>query len=755
MKLLVLVLGLVLITLRPASAQQVDVRSGEHDTFSRLVFMLPPGAAWSTARVDGGYRLTTPGRDTRFDLSKIFNLIPKTRILAVEPDVDGRSVFIATPPSVHLESFGLPIGAAVIDIVDGADMSPDLAVAPPPEPIRQGYRSRPATGYLDLYWARSSTSSGAAEMPSAAPTPPPEPSPAIKPTLGLPDPRVQHVERDLVDQMGRAASQGLITMALPKRNTAESAPETETPAAPAPPAAEAQAELPVQSETVIDRDTMAARAQGRLSDTGHSCPSDDDFDILSWLNDKPASEQITEARRDLVGEFDRPRPEAVLNLAKVYIGFGFGVEAKSALRSFEISPEDSGVLLAMADIVDGIPHEPDPRLSGMTTCDGKVAMWSLLDLDKAPRKEDVNFGAVLRAYSALPPTLRELVGPSLSSRLIEMGAADVATTVRSMLARAPLTHQTALEVMDAQLNLNAGRHAEATQILDGLAKAGTPVAAEALVTSIETKLSQGAAIPAADVDNASALAMQMRGTEIGARLTQAEVLGLGSTGQFNEAFRVLEKWEDQKFADKRRDTLNDLAGLLGKVPDDQLFLETFFRQREQIDPAALDDAVQITLADRLSNAGFWQSAKGLLTAPTRRSPAGRLALARAAMAAHDAAAAYSHLAGLSGDEAAALRGKAMSQLGNHDTAETEFAKAGATEAQVEEAWRSGNWNLVAKEGSETQKRFVELFAPTPAASEATPDLMPTGPLANAQQLIAQSQSEREALAKLLEELKSP
>ena len=741
----ILTLGVILLLGGPAAAQQIAVRSGEHETFSRLVFMLPPGTAWTTERVPGGYRLTTPGQETRFDLSRVFDLIPKTRILSVTPDVDARSVFIATSPSVRLESFPLPIGAAVIDIVDGLEPATPIPVAP----AAQSFRPLPDRGYLDLYWAKPRP-----EAPAADPVPEAAPARLVSP-LALPDARVSTAERDLVDQLGRAASQGLITMELPKQAPKEASDPAARTASEqtAPPDAETKT-LALQSETVIDRDTAAAFARHQLSESGHSCPPDETFDILSWQTDKPAHEQLTDARRDLIGEFDRPRPEAVLKLARVYVAFGFGAEAKATLRSFGISPEEAGPLPVMADIIEGNPHQIAESLSGLTACDGKVALWAVLAQDQTPRKEDVNFGAVLRAYSALPPNIRGLVGPALSARLIDMGAPDVATTVRSMLARAPKTDKGALAEIDAQIDMNAGRKEEAARLLDGLALSSSPAAAEALVTSIETKLSLGAAIPAADVDNAGALGRQLRGSESGARLIRAEVLGLGSTARFDEAFHTLSTWEASQFDALKQSATSDLADLLGKVPDDGLFIETFFRHRDQIPPTALDDGVQVALADRLSAAGFWQSARDILSAQTRRSPAGRLALARAALAGRDAAAAYSYLGDLPGEESAKLRGEAMSMLGQHSSAEGEFAEAGQSQARLDEAWRAGNWTLVAQQGSETQKRFVELFAPETTPPTDPQDIVPRGPLSEAQQLISQSQSEREAFTKLMEELKA-
>ncbi|MBZ4022004.1 hypothetical protein CKO11_05980 [Rhodobacter sp. TJ_12] len=762
-----LLAGFVLLA-SPAAAQQIDVRSGEHADFSRLVFMFPPGTEWSTERVDGGYKLTTQTQ-TRYNLTNVFRLIPRTRIQSVSADLDARSVFIETGPEVHLEAFQLPIGAVVIDIADGADETKIAASASPSLPTvnapRHSYRPEPKLGYLDLYWSDKPTQL----RPEAQPAPTDKPDHTTPPgdevaNLDFPDDRISGAEIALIDELSRAATQGLITMQMPPRppataprGTAATEADTLQESQDAPKIAKAhhpdspEAHLALQAETVIDRDVAEHLLQGRLANSGHSCPRDSAYDLQAWLNDKTPTQQIADARRDLVEEFDRPHLRGIEHLAQVYIALGFGTEAKALFRSFEVEDEVDPILPIMADIVDGNAPTPYPAFAALTSCDSKVALWALLAQPEPPLRETVNFGAVLRAYSALPPDIRSIVGPDLSARLIELGATDVAQTVRSMLARAPGDHNDSLDYIDAQIDLSEGRDTEATERLDKVAEQNSDAAAEALALSIETKLSRGEAIPAHEVENAGALARQLRGTEIGDKLIRVEILGNASTGQFDPAFEQLERWSAPVDPSLRRDTQNDLLAVLAKVPDAEMFIETFFRYRPEWGPEELTADVQIALADRLSESGFSISARAVLSPRTRRSEAGRFALARAALAGNDAAAAYSHLTGLTGEEAALLRGRALTLLGQHQNAETAYAEAGATEAQTEAAWRAGNWDRVTDSGTETQKRFVEIFGET--APSDTGAAIPAGPLAAAQQLIAQSAAEREAFEKLMEDLK--
>lgn len=786
MRFLALFLAGLLALAGPGAAQQIKVLSGEHDGFSRLVFMLPAGTDWATERVEGGYRLST-GTPQRFDLADVFRLIPKTRVRAVTADPDMRSVLIETGPEVHLETTRLPIGAVVLDIVDGADQTPIAAPAeaPPAEaaiavpPPARSYRPAPRLSYLDLYWGGGPAAQPPAQaeaIPEAASAPPADVPQDASSRIALPDGRISAAELALIDQLSRAASQGLITMQIPQRDLTarhdalkaaeqkaghshEHADETDSEMAAEPDAAPAVPEaapatmpeetLALQSETVIDRDMSVTFEAGRLAEAGHSCPPDRDYDLQAWRNEDPPAQQIADARRDLLEEFDKPRVQALEYLAKVYISLGFGAEARALFPSFGL--ETPARLEMLANLVENRPTPPRPEFAAQITCNSKSALWALIALPEPPAKALVNFGAVVRAYAALPPDVRNQIGPALSARLIETGAPDVAETVRSMLARAPVDTRVSLDVIDARIDLSRGESAAATERLDTVARTGTELAAEALALSIETKLAEGMAISQSDVENAGALSFQLSGSPLGGKLARAAILGHGSTGQFDEAFLQFDEWKAPDDAALRARTRNDLMQMVAKVPDDTLFVEAFFRHRADWSPEQLDAPLQVALANRLTEVGFWISARAVIAPETRGTPAGRLALARAALAGNDAAAAYSHVIGLEGEDAAQLRGAALSKLGQHEGAEAAFAEAGDIKAQTEAAWRAGNLSKVADSGSETQRRFIELFADLDAAQD--PPAPAAGPLAAAADLLERSAAEREAFSRLMDDLR--
>lgn len=99
-------------------AETVLIRSGEHAGFSRLVFQLKGQPSWQFGRVEGGYEVRIASFDTTFDTSKIFELIPTTRITDVFAAGPGR-LFVRVECDCHTDVFELRSGRIVLDIKDG------------------------------------------------------------------------------------------------------------------------------------------------------------------------------------------------------------------------------------------------------------------------------------------------------------------------------------------------------------------------------------------------------------------------------------------------------------------------------------------------------------------------------------------------------------------------------------------------------------------------------------------------------------
>lgn len=103
----------------PAWAEQVTVRSGDHETFSRLVFDLPPDARWEVIQDEDYVKIALDQKDIQFNLDNIFYFIPRTRILDVQEEAEGSSVRIKMASGTSANYFSLEDGSLVLDVGTG------------------------------------------------------------------------------------------------------------------------------------------------------------------------------------------------------------------------------------------------------------------------------------------------------------------------------------------------------------------------------------------------------------------------------------------------------------------------------------------------------------------------------------------------------------------------------------------------------------------------------------------------------------
>ncbi len=744
----------LLLPISPAQAADVRVLSGEHDGFSRLVFLLPKGTRWSLRETSDLAVLDVEDPELRYLLGSVFTYIPKTRITAVEQVPGSANVRIETADTVSLEAFELQSGAVVIDVKD-VDETPSPEQLPAPVAENSPSYRPPAArqGDLSLYWRNL-----APTIESKAPAAPP-----VAETFAVEDPRVKQAEAELLQQLGRAAAQGLIRVApprppvydLPVSGTPEAPQITDTQEKDADPVGD---HLALHSETSIDRDWAALEASSQISDRGLRCAADPDFDLSAWRGEGTPAELIGAGRRELLGEFDLPRPDAVIDLARSYVAIGFGAEALQLLAAYPEDDSGAQSIVFIAKILDSRPVDGRSPLLKMTDCEAKVALWSLLGASEAPDRTTVRLGAVQRAFAALPAEVRAIVGPQLVDRLIEMGARDVAASIRAALVRASGDHENRVGLIDAQLERAAGNDRAADAHLEPLMSQNSEEAAQAVVALINGRLVAGQPIDDATIAQSGALAFELGHSQTGLALRRAHVLGLGSVGKFDTAFEAIERWKPEWDQAPRTDAVNGLFDQIAHVPDDELLLSSYFKHRDALREVDLPRTTGFALAERLVGLGFTGAGRELLARQNRPSDPERLLLAKAALAERDAPAALIYLSALSDKEAARLRGTALRMLGEHAAAFDEFEKAENGDLARDEAWRSGDWDQVMRDGSQEQKDLLSAYeiVELPATTQTEQTLAtPPGPLTRANALLARSAAERKALADLLAQYPLP
>lgn len=758
------------------SAEILLVRSGEHADFSRLVVDPEPDVAWRFGRTEDGYELVIEQNDLTFDISGVFRLIPRDRVIAVQGGVDQSTLAVTVRDNAHAVAFETEAGALVIDVRDGPapdtspferslqdneiveaiSASPDpgqvtASTAPKTQSIKSYRRPVRHDPNLPVYWnIPDPTPKPEIERPVVAPQFPPQPSQ-----------RVADAEALLLQQLGRAASQGLIEPnppSLSKPNPSEHSP-TEI-AAEDPPPAETNAarEQNVRAETSIDRDGQFDAPQVSSTSDGFVCLSDDKLALSNWADERPFPNQLSEARSSLLGEFDEPSPQAVTDLARLYLHFGFGAEARVILATFGPDIPDAQLLSDLASIVDGADLGQSNSFDMMQDCDTAAALWGVLAQPNLSTSDTINYRAVTRAFSGLPLHMRRDLGPKLSERFLDIDATDAAQAIRDAIARAPGGEGSGLEMINGQLDLASGDAQSAERRFDKVIVDNGPMSPQAVVMAVQSRLDRDSPIEPKLLETAGAMAFEHRGTEHGGQLERAYILSLASNGAFAPAFEAMRRWQDDDQDPLQTTTLHELFGRLAQPEAEPVFLQSYFAHREMLDLNSAPAALRHTLAKPLLREGFSDEVRRLVGTAAKKTPSERLMLARADMLDFDADGALKLLENTSGDEALKLRAEAQQMLGQHQDAVETLLLAEANVPAGMEAWRAGNWTVAARLGDDARRTALtelgmveETEAETPSADmDAQPS--PTNSLRHAQSLLEDSQATRTTLANILTDL---
>ncbi|WP_406720264.1 hypothetical protein RPE78_08130 [Thioclava litoralis] len=764
-----LFLGTLLATIASvAAAQTITVQSGEHPDFTRLVFLFRGKVDWSLEQNENGYAFSVNKPDVKYDLSKVFYFIPRTRISELYPVNGSSALDIATPEGIALTAFELASGAVVVD----ARLAPQEAPARPQSPAAPQIEittpiqnpSIPATRIAlpdpDIYWRLSETPAAQTSVTPAPVNvrPSVEPAPArtkeVPPVQGAlaldqlmeeKDKRVSEAETQLLHQLSRAASQGLIELELPTIPDPEPAPAAVTPPPPEP--TRKTEHIAIHSETVVDRDAGSLQMQfgDMLNDS--RCAPNADFALREWSEEGDPFALISNLRRSLIGEFDKPNEQGALRLAQTYLAFGFGAEAQSILQNFPIDPEAQDAVKLMANVIDGEPVSSANPLLAMSACDGAVAFWAMMGQEKSDPLS-VNLKAVQRTYSDLPISLRRTLGVPLVNKLTALGYPEEAETVRFSLERGENEKSLQAVMLDATIDHGHADAAAIEQSLKPVVERDNEDAVVATLLIAETAFRDHHPMDELVLENAAALAIELQPSPDAAKLLRAEALGRASRSDWNGAMTTLANWPktlDAPLHDSSRKmilqrAIRDLA--------DQDLLVFYFQHKDVIAQAGLDTADYQLIAKRLIDLGLPSNVQSLLQSDQPLSPASRLLMAKAALLEHDGPAAMTYVSGLESDEAQAIRVQAQNYFAGGDALNQGGAAPQLSDESPDSALRRRDWAALAQSGSDSEKAFVQAFD----LANPSPEPPADGELSNAQRLLNQSAEERDALSQLLESL---
>ena len=715
-------------------AQTLEVRSGEHADFTRLVIRLPDDTPWRLAQDGRMAQLIVDGADIDFNTDTVFARIPRTRLEGLSQPDSGGVLQLALACNCPVSSFVEQGNYLVLDIGEAIEGQPiqtgigvetqalqeerDAEVAPTvPFPLL-GPETAPGALLANSISSlnRASAVIGGSPVETAAT----DDAPSAE---GL-----AQSERILEEQISRAATQGLVAVdAQALSDIGQRLENTEGAPNPA-------TSLNIRAVTSVDRDMTPALQGMSLSGNSAYCLDPDVVDLPRWGDDRPFGHQVGAFRTRMAGEFDDLSDRDIMGLAKTYLYFGFGAEAHQLMLGLDPSTKHLEPLMALSRLLEsGDLPEPHP-FDHQLHCDSVLALWSVYANPLSPRDE-VNSGAVIRAFVELPDHIRSLIGPGLLRRFTNAGDSETAELLVRLINRSAPQKDTPMLMAEAEIARLNGDEETADDLVEDVAHSGSQDSPEALITLVERHFETRETLPSETVQLLESYVLELRRDELGSEMARAYSLALALAGDFPAAFSQPTGAD----APQARNLLYKNLALLTENADDLTFLELSFDATNKA-RSGLPVDLKMQMSSRYIDMGFPEAALALLDRPLAQAgPDGYSALrAEAALDAGLPRRALLELVGRSGAEVDELRAEALRASGLHAEAAQIYATLNAPEEAARSEWLAG---LPAPEGEEEGTLYASRRTASQRLNEG-----PTTPqdlsLAAARSLLEQSEAVR-------------
>jgi hypothetical protein len=708
-----------------ASADPVTIRSGEHETFSRLVISIGHNTDWSIDPSDDGYVLKLDGRSDGFDTSQVFERIHRDRLIDVR-QVAPNALSFLVECHCELDSFLWQPGSLVVDIIDSPDPVPaasDVVLGPlhatTTPPI-----IRPAGTPLTLPNMLNISPLGI------------EASDQIRAEETQVEIDLSAAEEALAIGIARAASQGFLVPSTVETGQTEvegdkvrlvpeqlDEHEPDVSIAPIRPG--------VGISTAMDRDLAQLGVElGRSLE--QQCLSAELFQISTWGDDRAFHEQASALAETLAGEFGEEPREAQENLARLYIHFGFGAEARLVLAANPSSSQSRIILTELAGIVDDYDGEY-PAILAQESCNTPGALWAFMLRPTVQEESDRN--QLIQHFYALPQPLRNQISPRLARGFLDIGdpaaASHLLHTANNQDAGS--THEA--QTTRALIAEGFDDAEEALAVLSNEADDSVRTTPQSLIRLIELQLEQGTTPSEANLLLVGALRQEHRDTPVAQDLANIEAVGRMAAAQYQVALDLMQNREDIQALE----IIDKIYEKIATHADSGTFLEFVF---DEI-PEGLTSATENAIAKRLIDLGFYERARSFLTGDAERAAAAerRYLRAESALGADDFALAMDALLGMTDERARALRARAYEGMGQHRAALSALnINQSASSPTLQ--FRAGAWERLTVEDDEVLSAFAQtvLVAPSDA---------PAATLAERREILTQSQDSRQSVENLL------
>lgn len=677
----------------PALAQQITVRSGEHDGFSRLAVDLPKRTSWKVSG-DGKGREIRLGADLgELNFDKVFTRLSEGRISDIGnlPQTPGLQLEMTCDCTVDVGWHGESM--LVIDVRGQARSGAEADLEGPLSTDRSAAEVLPRKS-SELAAAALANPQGTAGHLASLGMRRTEEAISQAETMLLEEARVS-IARDI----SKAATSGLLSVdpTLLHSIETEAAGDSSTDFTDPMPALDSERTPPTMNfETT--KATQILRGGGGVAQTadGYQCLNDDLIDVANWGANLPFTQQIGPARQRISGELDRYDPQAAIALARLYLFFGFGKEAAQVVQVAQLDAIEAKAVVAMAEIIE---HEqPNVGLfQGQNDCDSQVALWSSLSGSEGMAEQPPNTDAILRTLSGYPGHLRALIGPRLARSLVSRGRQNEAARILRILDRQPSLITDEQNMARANLDGLSGSKDVSNLIYEDIVENNGEFSAEALVELIWDRIERGPPLEVEVLDLLESHIQEQRGTQLYPQLQNTRVAALAALGHFDTAVSALrnvkEKADHTSNVSEYNRALDVVMSRLVDGASDLTFLK-FFLATDKKEWAAVSAKTSLGVARRLHELGFSDIASLYLTVPQapKAIDAYKTLQADIYLAKALPRVAISSLSGVLGSEADILRARSFRMMGDHRSARSAYLAAGDLDAAKREALFIEGWS---------------------------------------------------------------
>jgi len=715
-----------------SAAPRITVRSGEHKTFTRLVFQFNTGVRWSLRKIGNEYILGFAPKPLPIDLSSIFRYIPKSRLVSIKQTDNnpGKLAFTVANGQVA-DAFEIGVGKLVVDVKNApqknrANMARSTVIhsrSPIPssvdQPTSQSTLSRAKVAVRDPL-----------SITFASTNPRPKPisiqdlpaqikrSQSEIPSLPLlTDSEVLAARKKLAQQIGRAMSQGILTPShmqhAPKGGSTPDPPVEKTTA----PinrvrrrldreqqhkltlAASKMEQLNIVAKSAFDKDARLGTSRENKTVNNRNCVQSTFFDLPEWFGNDPPTQTIAHFRSKLLGEFDRVNVSALRKLVKWYVANGFGVEARAFLDNFSDKFPHGELLKSLAELIETGKVPDGNILEEQAVCPGRGRLWGVLAQQGAHHsKTPLKIADFSKQIGQLPIALRQRVGSILISRFLALGDIKSALKTATLVERAVGATDADFLFQRARLNLATGNISAARKRFVRIAEGHGPNSSRAFLVLLENPSLGQKPISNNLLIDAEFAAFKIRSTKLGAQLLERVILEVTKQKDQTKAFTIL-MHENEISPLGRKQISRIVAGIFSSFDIDKLrradFLTLFFRYRNLLSPVSEMDNTRRHIAKALLKVGLPTVALDeLRPVLSRIRESDPILLGKIYLRLDQPLVVVKMLAGRSSTEAKLIRREALERIGDIRSAASIDIGSKRTQATQDMAWQASRWDIV-------------------------------------------------------------